>query len=171
MRAEDIIEALSGETRRRIVSMLTRKPLTLKEIADVLGITPPAALKHMRELESSGIVESYSVNIGPGRPRKYYRISRSIRLVITLTEDSLQIRALEIEPTSMSPSRDLGERFDEIRRKLESLGDLSSFSETVTRSSHLIQDIDALLLELESVESQLLWMREEILRNLKRFSK
>ncbi|MDK2384653.1 MAG: helix-turn-helix domain-containing protein [Candidatus Korarchaeota archaeon] len=171
MRAEDIIEALSGETRRRIVSMLTRKPLTLKEIADMLGITPPAALKHMRELESLGIVESYSINMGPGRPRKYYKISRPIRLVVTLTEDSLQIRALEIEPTSTSPSKDIRERFDEIRSRLESLSSLNSFSETVTRTSNLIQDIDTLLLELESVESHLLWMREEILQNLKRFSR
>ncbi|MCD6348296.1 MAG: helix-turn-helix domain-containing protein [Candidatus Korarchaeota archaeon] len=171
MKAEHIIEALSGETRRRIVSMLTRKPLTLKEIAEILGITPPAALKHMKELESLGIVESYSVNRGPGRPRKYYRISRSIRLVVTLTEDSLQMKAIEIEPTATIPSKDLRERFDEIRRRLESLEDINSFSETITHSSHLIQDIDTLLRELESVESQLLWMREEILRNLKRFSR
>lgn len=81
------------------------------------------------------------------------------------------MKAIEIEPTATIPSKDLRERFDEIRRRLESLEDINSFSETITHSSHLIQDIDTLLRELESVESQLLWMREEILRNLKRFSR
>ncbi len=169
MRGEDLIEALSGETRRKIVSLLTRKPLTLKEIAEILDITPPAALKHVRELESLGIIESYSVNRGPGRPRKYYRISRSLRLVITLTEDSLQIKSMEIEPSTML-STDIKERLEEIKKRLEILGEISSFSETITHSSRLIQDIDNLIQELEGVESHLIWMREEILRHLRQFS-
>ncbi len=169
MREEDIIEALSGETKRKIVSLLTRKPLTLKEIAEILGITPPAALKHVRELESLGIVEAYSVNRGLGRPRKYYRISRSLRLVITLTEDSLQIKFMEIEPTNKLAT-DIKKRIDEIKKRLDILGGMTSFSETITHSSRLIQDIDELIQELEGVESHLIWMREEILKNLRRFS-
>ncbi len=169
MKGEDLIEALSGETKRKVVSLLTRKPLTLKEIAEILGITPPAALKHVRELESLGIIESYSVNRGPGRPRKYYRISRSLRLVITLTEDSLQIKSMEIEPSTIL-STDIKERLEEIKKRLEVLGEVTSFSETITHSSCLIQDIDNLLQELEGVESHLIWIREEILRHLRRFS-
>lgn len=170
MKVEDVIEALSGETRRKILSILTKKPLSLKEIADILGITPSAALKHMKELESFGIVESRFVNVGPGRPRKFYRISRPIRLVITLTEDSLQIRSIEIRPNSILLPRGIGERFEEIRSRFESLEELNSFSETVTSTSSLIKDIDILLSELEAVESHLLWMRKEMLRNLKKLS-
>ncbi len=169
MREEDIIEALSGETKRKIVSLLTRKPLTLKEIAEILGITPPAALKHVRELESLGIVEAYSVNRGLGRPRKYYRISRSLRLVITLTEDSLQIKFMEIEPTNKLAT-DIKKRIDEIKKRLDILGGMTSFSETITHSSRLIHVIDELIPELEGGECHLIWMREEILKNLRRFS-
>ncbi len=169
MKEEDLIEALSGETKRRIVSLLTRKPLTLKEIAEILGITPPAALKHVRELESLGLIESYSINRGPGRPRKYYRISRSLRLVITLTEDSLQIKSMEIEPSAIL-STNIKERLEEIKRRLDILGEINSFSETITHSSRLIEDIDSLIQELEGMESYLIWMREEILKHLRRFS-
>lgn len=170
MKVEDVIEALSAETRRKIISMLTRKPLTLKEIADILGITPPAALKHMKELESLGVVESYLVNGGPGRPKKYYRISKPIRLIITLTEYSLQIKSVEIEPTSILPLRNIAEKLEEIIARFEGFEELRSFSEAVTTTSSLIKDIDALLSELEAVESYLLWVREELLRNLKRLS-
>ncbi|MCD6244956.1 MAG: winged helix-turn-helix transcriptional regulator [Candidatus Korarchaeota archaeon] len=171
MKAEDIIEALSGETKRKIISVIARRPLNLKELAEILGITPPAVLKQVRELEELGIIESFSIKEGAGRPRKYYRISRSMRLVITLTEDSLQMKALEIKPSQILIERDVREKLNEIRIRLESLSEINSFSETILTSSSIIKDIDHLLSEIEDIEAQLLWMREEILRRLKKLSK
>jgi DNA-binding transcriptional ArsR family regulator len=49
--------ALSDPTRRRIVERLARKPLTVGEIASEFPISQPAISKHVRVLESSGLIQ------------------------------------------------------------------------------------------------------------------
>lgn len=49
--------ALADPTRRRIVERLARKPLTVGEIAAEFPLTQPAISKHIRVLETSGLLE------------------------------------------------------------------------------------------------------------------
>lgn len=52
-----VFGALSDPTRRRIVERLARKPLTVGEIAAEFPLTQPAISKHLRVLETSGLLE------------------------------------------------------------------------------------------------------------------
>jgi DNA-binding transcriptional ArsR family regulator len=52
-----VFAALADPTRRRIVERLARKPLSVGEIAAEFTISQPAISKHVRVLESSGLVE------------------------------------------------------------------------------------------------------------------
>lgn len=52
-----VFGALSDPTRRRIVERLARRPLTIGQIASEFPLTQPAISKHVRVLESAGLLE------------------------------------------------------------------------------------------------------------------
>lgn len=52
-----VFGALSDPTRRRIVERLARQPLTVGQIASEFPLTQPAISKHVRVLESAGLLE------------------------------------------------------------------------------------------------------------------
>lgn len=55
-RLDAVFSALADPTRRRIIERLARKPLTVGEIAAEFTISQPAISKHVRVLESSGLL-------------------------------------------------------------------------------------------------------------------
>jgi DNA-binding transcriptional ArsR family regulator len=52
-----VFGALSDPTRRRIVERLSRRSLTVGEIAAEFSISQPAVSKHVRVLEQSGLLK------------------------------------------------------------------------------------------------------------------
>ncbi len=57
-KSEKIFEALSSTPRRLILSYLSETSLTSGEIADKFDMSRPALTKHLKLLESAGLVES-----------------------------------------------------------------------------------------------------------------
>lgn len=51
-----VFSALSDPTRRRIVEQLSRRTMTVGEIAKAFPISQPAISKHVRILEDSGLI-------------------------------------------------------------------------------------------------------------------
>jgi len=168
MRAEDIIEALATETRRKIVKLLAMEPLTLSEIAERLGISQPAALKHIRELESSGIIEAHKVRDQYGRIRRCYRIARPIRVILSLDGDSVRIYMREARPIEGVPA-DIEGRLKRVMGMINELNSADSLGKMMYKSTEIIKEIEETLDDIEEIESQLIWLRYEVLRSLKKF--
>lgn len=57
----DILKALGSETRRGILKILTKNSAHISAIARELGISVPAALKHINILQSASLVEKKNV--------------------------------------------------------------------------------------------------------------
>jgi DNA-binding transcriptional ArsR family regulator len=57
MQLDAVFSALADPTRRRIVERLARKPLTVGDVASEFSISQPAISKHVRVLESSGLIQ------------------------------------------------------------------------------------------------------------------
>ena len=55
--SRDAFKLLEDETRRRVVFMLRDNPMTVKEIADRLRLTPQNIYHHMNRLQDAGVVE------------------------------------------------------------------------------------------------------------------
>jgi len=55
---DKIFKALSDESRRKIISMLVEKDMSVNEIAKDFNKTQPCISHHLKVLESAGIVES-----------------------------------------------------------------------------------------------------------------
>lgn len=52
-----IFGALSDPVRRRAVELLGKRPYSAGELADALGLAPPAMSRHLRVLKDGGLVE------------------------------------------------------------------------------------------------------------------
>jgi DNA-binding transcriptional ArsR family regulator len=51
-----VLQALAEPTRWRAVELLSTAPLRAGELADAVGVTPPAMSKHLRVLLEAGVV-------------------------------------------------------------------------------------------------------------------
>jgi len=56
-RLDDTLAALADPQRRRVVDLLSERPRPAGELADALGISPPAMSRHLRTMRLSGLVE------------------------------------------------------------------------------------------------------------------
>ena len=52
-----ILAALADPHRRRVVELLRERPRRAGELADALGLRPPALSRHLRTLRASGLIE------------------------------------------------------------------------------------------------------------------
>lgn len=79
-----LLDLLGNENRRRILRLLSHKPCYVTEISEYLGVSPKAVIDHLRKLEEAGLIES----ITDEKRRKYFHISRSIRLEVDVSPHS-----------------------------------------------------------------------------------
>lgn len=54
---DQTLAALADPHRRRVVELLGQRPRRAGELAEALGLAPPAMSRHLRELKQSGLVE------------------------------------------------------------------------------------------------------------------
>ncbi len=62
--------ALADPTRRRVVELLRERPLRAGEVADRIGLSPPAMSRHLRALRAGGLVD-VELSDEDGRARRY----------------------------------------------------------------------------------------------------
>lgn len=65
--------------QQRVLAELKHDPRRAHDIADALGIDASAVRRHLDNLLSQGLVEAYDVIEGPGRPKKFFRITNAGR--------------------------------------------------------------------------------------------
>jgi predicted transcriptional regulator len=65
-------EVLSSRARLRIVDALSVRPRTLRELADIAGISMQGVIKHLRRLGELGLVEERSLSRAAPSARQVY---------------------------------------------------------------------------------------------------
>jgi len=76
-----LLDLLGNENRRRILSLLARKPCYVTEISEYIGVSPKAVIDHLQRLEEAGLVESQVDD----QRRKYFHIAENLRLEVRLS--------------------------------------------------------------------------------------
>jgi DNA-binding transcriptional ArsR family regulator len=56
-RLDAILLALADPHRRQVVELLRERPRRAGELADEVGLSPPALSRHLRQLRNSGLIE------------------------------------------------------------------------------------------------------------------
>lgn len=59
-----VYEALASEVRIKIIQLLSKNKMNIKELAHELGISSPIVIKHIKKLEDAGIIKTEKV---PGK--------------------------------------------------------------------------------------------------------
>ncbi len=65
----------ANDTKSEILENLLSKDLTALDLADILDINESAVRRHMNQLKSNGLVETYFEKAEKGRPKKYFSIT------------------------------------------------------------------------------------------------
>jgi DNA-binding transcriptional ArsR family regulator len=99
--------ALGEPTRLEIVELLRRRPFSVGEIADTLGIRQPQASKHLKVLREAGVVD-----VEPVARRRVYHLAPAafeelgdwVETFVALWEERLD--SLEEVLTAMQAARD-----------------------------------------------------------------
>jgi len=70
-------QALASKSRLQILKLLYKKPLSIEEISNKIGLQPITVRHHLQSLMDAGFIESYEERTGTiGRPKVYYRIAK-----------------------------------------------------------------------------------------------
>lgn len=76
---EELMDLLGNKTRRRILESLSKEPLYITQMIDMLNVQAQAIMRHLKKLEQRGFVHSYERASLGGPPRKYYAIKNAMR--------------------------------------------------------------------------------------------
>jgi predicted transcriptional regulator len=93
-----ILNILGNSTRRRILILLSKEPLYFNQLSKIIGIGQQSILRHMKILEDSGLIETYTQESNLGAPdRKYYRLASTFSMSMVFSKDGFSIRNNEIK--------------------------------------------------------------------------
>jgi ArsR family transcriptional regulator len=65
-----ILDILGNSTRRRILFLLSKEPLYFNQLSKIIGIGQQSILRHMKILEDSGLIETYTQESNLGAPNR-----------------------------------------------------------------------------------------------------
>jgi ArsR family transcriptional regulator len=93
-----ILDILGNSTRRRILFVLSKEPLYFNQLSKIIRIGQQSILRHMKILEDSGLIETYTQESNLGAPdRKYYQLASTFSMSMVFSQDGFYIRSNEIE--------------------------------------------------------------------------
>lgn len=153
-----IEEIASSRARLTIASLISSRPRSLSELAEVTGISVQGALKHLKKLSEAGILEEENMPQGEYlRPRKLYFIrSRKVEdysqedvLIATLGRAELE-EGSELGRTNRNVYQQLDELAQDVivsRRRVRELSKrmqrlIEELADAESRVSALISSLD-----------------------------
>ncbi len=75
-RAKKILDALTSDSKLRILKRLLESPASATDLSEEFGLTLPAITSHLHDLEEAGLIKIMEKRRGRGRPAKLYTITR-----------------------------------------------------------------------------------------------
>jgi ArsR family transcriptional regulator len=154
-----ILEILSNQTRRKILSILAEEPMYFNQLANKIHVGQQAILRHMAILEKRGIVESYGEKSKFGAPdRKYYKVCKSFNLNISLSNDSFSLTHRE--------EYDGIHRTTSISKMYKDIEALPIHADLLLEFRDALINVDGQIQELEDKVNDLRALKQKILYSL-----
>ncbi|MEO9296142.1 MAG: ArsR family transcriptional regulator [Nitrososphaera sp.] len=155
MDSDIILDILGNDTRRKILAVLSDEPMYFNQLAKEIGVGQQAILRHLQALEESGLVEAYAEKSKLGAPdRKYYRLSDSFILTVSLSEDHFTMKKQKIVQSRRKESEKYYEILDMIP---EETGEaLSILQENLIDVENEISGLESRLNDLYALKQQIL---------------
>jgi ArsR family transcriptional regulator len=125
------------------------------QLAKKIGIGQQAILRHLQALEESGLIETYAEKSNLGAPdRKYYRLTTSFILTISLSEDDFIITNQKIAELWHKESKKYYKNLDSIPKDMGVA--LSSLQENLAGIEQEISNLESSLNDLRALRQLIL---------------
>lgn len=112
---------LQNKVRRHILERLIREPHYPMQLAELIGVSQPAVVKHLKELESGRMVSKQKVpSERGGPPRTIYSVDKAFSIQIDLGPDLFRCEQRRLP--AASPVRLASQLPEQTRRVAEALG-------------------------------------------------
>ncbi|MHA1797176.1 MAG: ArsR/SmtB family transcription factor [Candidatus Helarchaeota archaeon] len=161
----ELMRILGNETRRRILEMLSEKPRYLTDLSKELDKGQQAILRHLGDLEKCGFLQSFiekRESKSVGRSKKFYKITRSKRILIDIAPNIFEIQSLssfpsdednevEIEVIEESPYMD---KLTEIRERMNKLVEEENDLERYKKLKNIEEDLHKEIIHLRDAKHQ-----------------
>jgi len=161
-----LFELLGNRTRYEILRHIAREPMFLGQLSRELEIGQQAIIRHLRQMLEQGLLETYEDESIRGPPRKYYRLSKAIRLSIQISPDGVRvIRIIPVTTELQSVEEILKYRYPEIFRLVIHAQDIPKISGVLNQKQtaiELIQQIKAKYSEMNVVGKYLRSIIEQL---------
>lgn len=93
-----ILNILGNSTRRKILFLLSKEPLYFNQLSKIIRIGQQSVLRHLKILEDSGLIETYTQESNLGAPdRKYYQLASTFSVNMVFSQDGVYIKNNEIK--------------------------------------------------------------------------
>jgi len=160
-----LLDVLGNETRRRILKLLATEPKYLLQLAEELGVSQQAILKHLALLERDRIVTSYNApGDAPGPLRKYYKLSKSVFLAFEMTEDWVDFKLISIpereEQVKEQGLENFGGDLEVLQGKVGALEAERDRKQILEKCNEVLRDLNERLEDLERVRVKLLTLKQ-----------
>ena len=148
--SDTILDILGNDTRRKILSVLSKEPMYFNQLAKQIDIGQQAMLRHLQALQDAGIIETYSEKSNLGAPkRKYYKLNSSFTLTISFSNDDFTIINQDIKESRQTESEKYYRRYDSMSedegKALTQLRDnLAGVEQEIARLESRLSDLRAL---------------------------
>lgn len=146
---EEILKVLGNESRRKILSLLSKKPCYTSEISYCLKMAPKVVQDHLEKLEELNIVKRYE----EGR-RRYYTINRNIRIEVSITPHRFNTSVNNIIDERMEMiDREIDEMFENFRSIRDCLEPSSNSLQSIYRTLQEVEEMEKNFSELMGIMS------------------
>ena len=154
--ADTILEILGNDSRRRILSLLAKKPCYVSEISYALKMAPKAVIEHLEKLEKAGLIRSFE----DGR-RRYYYINQNMRLEISISPHTFQT-SLVNDVREME--RKMDRLMDEIFKIRDEISEMSSafMESTITDIYKSLRSVEEIQRKFSMIQGYLASRASEI---------
>ena len=136
--------ALASDVRLKIIQLLSKDELNIKELAEKVGVSSPIMLKHIKMLEDAGIVSSHLV-------KRNGSVSRVCTLVFAEYRFMIETRRRNL-PSVQSYSIPVGQYYD--------IEGTPTCGLATVEDVLVVRDDPRVFWEPERVNAQLLWFTQ-----------
>jgi predicted transcriptional regulator len=159
---ETVMSVLDNPVKRRIIQKLSEEPAYALQLAKELKLGQQNVNKHLRNMESGGIIESVEEESPAGPKRKKYSIKKFYSLRIDFAPN-LYIESLKCFDNPEEWIEDKS-TLGELEKRLQKISSLKEKSEKLNGLNILISDIENEIDLLEKKRAKLLYIRNLAMR-------
>ena len=156
----ELLSMIENPTRRRILEALAIEPHYPLQLSKVLGVSQPAIVKHLDQMERIGMIRGYQEESRMGPKKTLYVPNSEFTLLVDMRNGMFTVRlAQPSDSISDGVSDDLsGEREKERKEKRE-----KEKVEGIEEIRNNISEIDQQLREIEELRSKMIRRRESLI--------